>query len=102
MAVRHRLIERSVSDVGAVLADGTRDGDGALGPGLRRGAWQEVSASAHPGGGVHGANAPCALRPASRVSRGPDPWPATGGFRAVRSAQSTAPESDPRYRRVMR
>ncbi|QHY99720.1 Polyketide cyclase / dehydrase and lipid transport [Streptomyces sp. S4.7] len=45
MAVRHRLIERPVADVWAVLADGSRYGDWVVGTSDSRpqeGAWPEV------------------------------------------------------------
>ncbi|MET4921846.1 SRPBCC family protein [Streptomyces sp. PSRA5] len=48
MAVRHRLIERSVADVWAVLADGSRYGDWVVGTSESRpgeGAWPEVGSS---------------------------------------------------------
>ncbi|MFD5897698.1 SRPBCC family protein [Streptomyces sp. NPDC060366] len=48
MAVRHRLIERPVADVWAVLADGSRYGDWVVGTSDSRpeeGAWPEVGSS---------------------------------------------------------
>ncbi|MFF2183840.1 SRPBCC family protein [Streptomyces sp. NPDC058155] len=48
MAVRHRLIERPVADVWAVLADGSRYGDWVVGTSESRpkeGAWPEVGSS---------------------------------------------------------
>lgn len=48
MAVRHRLIERPVADVWAVLADGSRYGDWVVGTSEsrpREGAWPEVGSS---------------------------------------------------------
>ncbi|MFC8235231.1 SRPBCC family protein [Streptomyces sp. NPDC057284] len=48
MAVRHRLIERSVEDVWAVLADGTRYGDWVVGTSdsrPREGEWPQVGSS---------------------------------------------------------
>ncbi|MEU0956510.1 SRPBCC family protein [Streptomyces niveus] len=48
MAVRHRLIERPVTDVWAVLADGARYGDwvvGTSGSRPQEGAWPEVGSS---------------------------------------------------------
>ncbi|MFC9745209.1 SRPBCC family protein [Streptomyces niveus] len=48
MAVRHRLIERRVADVWAVLADGSRYGDWVVGTSdshPENGAWPEVGSS---------------------------------------------------------
>lgn len=48
MAVRHRLIERSVADVWAVLADASRYGDwvvGTSGTQPREGVWPQVGSS---------------------------------------------------------
>ncbi|MFI6088381.1 SRPBCC family protein [Streptomyces sp. NPDC051218] len=48
MAVRHRLIKRSVADVWAVLADGSRYGDWVVGTSdsePREGDWPEVGSS---------------------------------------------------------
>ncbi|MFB8352869.1 SRPBCC family protein [Streptomyces niveus] len=48
MAVQHRLIERPVADVWAVLADGSRYGDwvvGTSGSRPQEGAWPEVGSS---------------------------------------------------------
>ncbi|MEV4997406.1 SRPBCC family protein [Streptomyces niveus] len=48
MAVRHRLIERPVADVWAVLADGSRYGDWVVGTSdshPESGAWPEVGSS---------------------------------------------------------
>ncbi|WP_405825396.1 SRPBCC family protein [Streptomyces sp. NBC_00838] len=48
MAVRHRLIERPVADVWAVLADGSRYGDWVVGTSGSRpeeGVWPEVGSS---------------------------------------------------------
>lgn len=48
MAVRHRLIKRSVADVWAVLADGSRYGDWVVGTARsepREGRWPEVGSS---------------------------------------------------------
>ncbi|MFD6333800.1 SRPBCC family protein [Streptomyces niveus] len=48
MAVRHRLIERPVADVWAVLADGSRYGDWVVGTSdsyPENGAWPEVGSS---------------------------------------------------------
>lgn len=48
MAVRHRLIKRSVADVWAVLADGSRYGDWVVGTDQsepREGRWPEVGSS---------------------------------------------------------
>ncbi|MFI6080308.1 SRPBCC family protein [Streptomyces sp. NPDC051217] len=48
MAVRHQLIERSVADVWAVLADGSRYGDWVVGTAdsrPREGEWPEVGSS---------------------------------------------------------
>ncbi|WNI21376.1 SRPBCC family protein [Streptomyces sp. ITFR-16] len=48
MAVRHRLIERTVDDVWAVLADGTRYGDWVVGTSESRpaeGAWPQAGSS---------------------------------------------------------
>ncbi|WP_367038621.1 SRPBCC family protein [Streptomyces sp. Je 1-332] len=48
MAVRHRLIKRSVADVWAVLADGSRYGDWVVGTSdsePREGVWPEVGSS---------------------------------------------------------